>query len=48
MHSNRRRWLVGVGIVALSSVLGVLAPSPAHAGDCYTVWVGSQGVQVCP
>jgi hypothetical protein len=48
MRSTRRRWLIGFGIVVISSVLGVLTPAPAHAGDCYTVTVGPQGVQVCP
>jgi hypothetical protein len=48
MRSTRRRLLVGLGIVAISSVLSVFAPTPAHASDCYTVWVGTDGVQVCP
>jgi hypothetical protein len=48
MRSTRRRWLVGLGIVAISSVLSVFAPAPAHAGECYTVTVGSDGFIVCP
>ena len=42
-----RRWLVGLGIVSLASVLSALAPAPASAA-CYTVQVGSDGVTVCP
>ena len=43
-----RRWLLGLGIVAMTSAFSVLAaPAPAHA-TCYTVTVGSDGVTICP
>jgi hypothetical protein len=48
MRSTRRCWLVGLGIVAVSSVLSLFAPAPAHASDCYTVSVGTDGFTVCP
>jgi len=43
------RWLVGAGIATvIASVLTVFTPTPAHAGDCYTVYVGSNGTTICP
>ena len=47
MRSIARRWIVGIGIMSIASVLSMLAPTPAFA-TCYTVQVGSDGVTVCP
>jgi hypothetical protein len=48
MRPTRRR-LLGLGIIVVTSILGVLAaPAPAHAGTCDTGTVGSDGVTVCP
>jgi hypothetical protein len=49
MRFHVRRWLVGLGIVTFTAAASLfVAPATAHAGDCYTVWVGPQGVQICP
>lgn len=48
MRFIARRWLVGLGIMSIASVLSMLAPTPAFAGTCYSVQVGSDGFTVCP
>jgi hypothetical protein len=49
MRFHVRRWLVGLGIVTFTAVASLfVATTPAHAGDCYTITVGPQSVQICP
>jgi hypothetical protein len=48
MRATPVRWLFGLAILTIASVLSVLAPAQAHAGTCYTVSVGSDGATVCP
>ena len=48
MRSIFRRLSAALGILAIGSVLSMLAPTPAFANECYTVTVGGQGVLVCP
>ena len=40
------RRLVVLG--ASLTVVGLLAPTPAHAGPCYRVYVDNQWVTICP
>ena len=48
MCSTVRRLSAAVGVLAIGSVLSLLAPAPAYANTCYTVTVNGQGVMVCP
>ena len=49
MRLKAVRWLVGAGLAtAVTSLLTVFAPVPAHADDCYRVWAGPQSATVCP
>ena len=49
MRPKAARFLIGTAVVtAFTSVLTLIAPTPAHAAECYTVWVGSTPTTVCP
>jgi len=49
MRSMAVRFLLGTSLVAaFTSVLTLAAPAPAHAGDCYVVYIGTQATTVCP
>jgi hypothetical protein len=48
MRSKIRRLLLSVAIVAAAPMLTILTATPAHAGTCYSVLVGTQWVTVCP
>jgi hypothetical protein len=49
MRQSIRRLFLGLGIiVTTTSAFSVLAAAPASAGTCYTVYVGSDGVTICP
>jgi len=48
MRSTVRRLSAALGVLAIGSVLSMLAPTPAFANECYPVTVGAQGVMVCP
>jgi hypothetical protein len=49
MRLKSVRRLIGTGVVlVVASVLTLFAPAPAHAEECYTVWVGSTPTRVCP
>ena len=43
-----RLLLTAVATLLFTSVVTLRAPAPAHAAECYTVWVGSTPTTVCP
>ncbi|HEV3352856.1 MAG TPA: hypothetical protein VG076_08030 [Acidimicrobiales bacterium] len=49
MRSTVRKLLAGLGILTVAAATSVLvAPAPAHAATCYTIWIGSQATTICP
>ena len=48
MRSTIRRVQVGLGVLTAASAISLLAPAPAFAGPCYTIYVDGQAVRVCP
>ena len=48
MRSTLRRIQIGFGVLTAASALSLLMAPPASADACYTVWVGTQAVRVCP
>ena len=48
MRTTLRRLQAGLGVLAAASVLTVLSPVHASAGDCYEVTAPHQTVTVCP
>jgi len=48
MRPTLRRLRLGLGVLTAASALSLLMAPPASADPCYTVWVGTQAVRVCP
>ena len=48
MRSTIRRLQIGLGVLTAASALSLLMAPTASATECYTVYVGSQAVTVCP
>ena len=48
---RRIRTRVFLGLATFVGTLGLslfAAPTPAHATECYTIWIGPQGTTICP